>query len=177
MRTSAASAVLFTLVLAGCDADSRTLTAPEAPGLAGAGTTHQALEALALTGHCETTFNPPPLPPPPVHRQIDTGTCQFADLGRMAYHGVQHINFAAGTQAGDRTFTAENGDVLRAEGVGTSAPSGPGRVSFTGTFTFVGGTGRFANATGHARVEGVADLPTSTASFTIDGWISYDAPH
>ena len=132
-------------------------------------------EARPIKGHCELTFNPPPLPLPPVHRQIDTGTCWFSHLGRTALYGVQDINFAAGTQSGERTFTAANGDLLRAVHAGRSAPSGPGLVSFVTTLTFVGGTGRFANATGQMTGEGTANLITRTTSVTNEGWIAYDA--
>ena len=123
-----------------------------------------------------TSFDPPPFPLPAVHRQVDTGTCQLAHLGRAALHLVQDIYFATGTQVSiEFTFTAANGDVLRATNVGTSAPSGTG-VRFQGTTTFVGGTGRFADATGEARLEGTANFLTNTAEFTIvDGRIAYDA--
>lgn len=130
-----------------------------------------------LTGRCETTFNPPPLPPPPVHRQTDAGTCELAPLGTVQFHSVKDINFAAGTQTTtEATFTAPNGDVLRAVGSGSSAPSQPGRVAFTATLTLTGGTGRFTEASGEAHVKGEAVMATRTASFEIvEGWIIYDA--
>jgi hypothetical protein len=131
--------------------------------------------ARHIEGRCELTFNPPPLPLPPVHRQIDTGTCWFSHLGRTELYGVQDIVFAAGTQSGERTFTAANGDVLHAVHAGRSAPSGPGVVSFTTTITFVGGTGRFANVQGQMTGEGTANLLTRTTVVTNEGWIAYDA--
>ena len=85
------------------------------------------------------------------------------------------LDLAAGTQRGERTLTAANGDVLRMVSVGTSTPRGPGLVGFVATHTFVGGTGRFANATGQARGEGIANLVTRTTVATLDGWIAYDA--
>jgi len=46
-------------------------------------------------------------------------------------------------------------------------------VRFTGTMSFVGGTGRFEHAAGQARLQGTANLMTNTAAFTFaDGWIS-----
>ena len=172
MRTLVAPSLLLTLALAGC-AREPTSTAPlDALRLARA----SAPAPRPLTGHCETSFAPPPFPLPPVHRQVDTGTCQLSHLGRAVLHSVQDIDFATGAQVSvELTFTAANGDVLRATNVGTSAPSGPG-VRFRGTATFVGGTGRFANATGGARLEGTANFLTNTAEFAVvDGWISYDA--
>jgi hypothetical protein len=53
-------------------------------------------------------------------------------------------------------------------------PDGFG-VRFTATTAFVGGTGRFENATGEVRIEGRADFITNTATFAVDGWIRYDA--
>jgi hypothetical protein len=172
MRPFAILSASLTLALVGCAAEP-TPTAPRnAPRLAGAAVP----TARPLSGGCETSFTPPPFPLPPVFRQVDTGTCQLAHLGRVQIYSVQDIDFATGTQVSvELTFTAANGDVLRATNVGSSVPSAAG-VAFQGTMTFIGGTGRFANATGAARVEGTADLMASTAAFTVvDGWIAYDA--
>ena len=125
----------------------------------------------AIEAECRTTFNAPALPPPAIHRQIDIGTCQFTPFGPMTVAGVQEINFAAGTQSGERTFTARNGDVLRAVHTGTSAPGAPGTVNFSAVLTFVGGTGRFAGVSGEARGSGTANVATTSASFTLKGWL------
>jgi hypothetical protein len=132
--------------------------------------------ARPFSGRCETTFNPPPLPPPPVHRQTDQGSCQLAHLGRAEFYSVKDIDFSTGTQTTtEASFTAPNGDVLRAVGAGTSAPGRPGHIAFSATLTLQGGTGRFAHATGWVRVEGEADLAARTASMQIvEGWIAYD---
>ena len=175
MRALVPSAVSLLLTLAGCAGGAPSATTLDASASLSRSAAAQTPAALPIKGHCELTFNPPPLPLPPVHRQIDTGTCWFSHLGRTALYGVQDINFAAGTQSGERTFTAANGDMLRAVHAGTSAPSGPGLVSFVTTLTFVGGTGRFANATGQMTGEGTANLITRTTSVTNEGWIAYDA--
>jgi hypothetical protein len=101
-------------MLAACGGGAPSVTTPNASDCLSKSAADQAAGALPIKGHCELTFNPPPLPLPPVHRQIDTGTCWFSHLGKTALQGVQDINFAAGTQSGTRTFTAANGDVLRA---------------------------------------------------------------
>jgi hypothetical protein len=86
------------------------------------------------------------------------------------------INFALGTQTSVAyDFTAANGDVLRSSVSGTNTPSGPGTARISATMKFTGGTGRFANATGEAHAEGVANFVTRSSSVTYDGWISYDA--
>ena len=173
MRTLVAPSLLLTLAAAGCASETPSTAPLDAPSLARVAA---APASRPITGRCETSFDPPPFPLPAVHRQADTGTCQLAHLGRAALYLVQDIHFATGTQLSvEFTLTASNGDVLRATNVGTSAPSGPG-VRFQGTTTFGGGTGRFANATGEARLEGTANFLTNTAELTVvDGWIAYDA--
>jgi len=57
---------------------------------------------------------------------------------------------------------------------GTSAPI-PGGVSFSADIGFAGGTGRFENASGHARANGTADLVAGTSQYRLEGAISYDA--
>ena len=165
--------LLFTVV--GCANGAPDVAAPVTSSAVRASAAAQPPGAVPIEGRCELSFNPPPLPLPPVHHQIDTGTCWFSHLGRTALYGVQDIVFAAGTQSGERTFTAANGDVLRAVHAGRSAPAGPGLVSFTTLITFVGGTGRFANATGQMTGAGTANLITRTTVVTNEGWIVYDA--
>jgi len=173
MRTLVAPTLLLTLAMAGCGREVPTTARADGPALARVAT---ATASRPLTGRCETSFDPPPFPLPPVLRQVDTGICQLSHLGRATIYSVQDIQFATGTQVSvELTFTAANGDVLRATNVGTSAPGGPG-VTFQGVTTFTGGTGRFANATGEARIAGTANFVTNTAEFAVvDGWIAYEA--
>ena len=175
MRTLMLPVFPLLCTLAGCADGARTIAAPDASATLATSVAIQPPGARHIKGHCELTFNPPPLPLPPVHRQIDTGTCWFSHLGRTDLYGVQDINFAAGTQSGQRTFTAANGDELHAVHAGRSAPIGPGLVGFVTTITFVGGTGRFANATGQMTGAGTANLMTRTTTVTNEGWITYDA--
>lgn len=175
MRALLLSAVPLFATLAGCADRGPTLVAPDASPLASVSDASQARDSVPIEGWCELSFNPPPLPLPPVHHQIDRGTCWFSHLGRTELYGEQDIVFAAGTQSGFRIFTAANGDELRATHAGRSAPSAPGQVSFTTTITFVGGTGRFANVRGQMTGAGTANLITRTTAVTNEGWISYDA--
>jgi hypothetical protein len=46
-------------------------------------------------------------------------------------------------------------------------------VTFSGTETFEGGTGRFAEATGSAAVVGTASLITNTGSYETSGTLTY----
>ncbi|MDQ3697945.1 MAG: hypothetical protein M3373_07970 [Gemmatimonadota bacterium] len=170
MRTLAPAA-LFMVVLAACGGDAPTVTAPDASTLARAD--HES-QPRPLTGRCETVLAPPEVVAPGVIRQVDTGACRFTHLGRTQFYSDKLIDVVAGTQTTQATFTASNGDALHAVGSGTNVPSVPGRVSFTATLTAVGGTGRFAGATGEAHVEGEANLVNRTSALTIDGWIAYD---
>ena len=173
MRTARAIASLISVTLIGCSGDGLPTTtradASSLPSRANAGAASR-----PLAGSCETSFDAPPLPPPPVLTQEDRGTCQLTHLGRASFHAIQNIDLSTGTQTSiEITFTAANGDVLRASSAGTSAPNGPG-VSFSALMTFTGGTGRFATAIGSARVQGSASFATNTSAFTFsDGWLAY----
>ena len=174
MRSPAAPAIVLALALAGCADALPTPPDPDRAAPARAGSAGAAAAARPISGRCDLTIAPLPSTPPIV-RQTDTGTCQLSHLGRTSYAGVLELDLAAGTQRGERTLTAANGDVLRMVSVGTSTPGGPGLVDFVATLTFVGGTGRFANATGEARAEGTANIVTRTTVVALDGWLVYDA--
>ena len=175
MHALRTSAVLLALGLAGCAELAPTAPVPGASRPAPAHAASRGTETRPLSGRCTTTFAPLPRPLPPVYRQTATGTCHLAHLGRTTLLLVQDINFAAGTQTSVAvTYTAANGDILRAVNVGTSVRSGAG-VVFSATVTFVGGTGRFARASGEARAVGTADFVANASDYTLDGWIAYDA--
>ena len=159
--------------LTGCAADATLVVAPDSLAVSRAALSRAALTARPISGDCTTSFIPPQLPPPPVFQQVDRGTCQLSHLGRTVVFSRQEISLVAGTQTSvETTYTAANGDILRVTNVGTNVPNGPG-VRFSATTTFVGGTGRFAHATGQAHIEGTASFLTNTASYTLDGWITY----
>jgi hypothetical protein len=174
MRIPKTPALLFALIAAGCLENT-----PTAPGLASPDNAERSATpspvSRPFSGRCELTFTPAPFPPPPTFVSTDDGTCLFSELGKTAFQGVQTINFAAGTQSGQRTFTAANGDVLRIEHAGTSTPAGPGLIAFQATARVVGGTGRFENAAGQMRAWGVANLVTHTSVANFEGEISYAA--
>ena len=174
-NTAMAPALLLALSLAGCAEHAPAPTNPPPAALARAGAGAGDADARPIRGQCTTTFAPIPRPLPAVYRQVATGTCQLSHLGRTTLRLVQDVNFAAGTQTSvEVTYTAANGDVLRAANVGTSERSGSG-VRFRGDVRFVGGTGRFVNATGQARIVGTADFVANTSAYTLDGRIAYDA--
>ena len=75
-------------------------------------------------------------------------------------------------------FVAANGDRINSSFTGTGVTNlADFSASFEGTETFVGGTGRFAGASGTAQVEGTAVLDPATGTgkgqFIITGTITY----
>ena len=171
MRRPGKSVALLAFLLAACGGNS---VASSDPSVDRGGEPHFPRVLSNFAGTCTTTFNAPPLPPPPTFSQTDAGTCIIRHLGRTALYGEQVINFAAGTQSGWRTLTAANGDELHVRHSGTSGLIAPGVVAFQATMTIVGGTGRFANAKGEMKSQGVATLATSSTEVTItSGSITY----
>ncbi|HEU4996852.1 MAG TPA: hypothetical protein VFT29_18675 [Gemmatimonadaceae bacterium] len=173
MRSSITPVVLLTSACVACTEPSPTSPASAATAASRDAAMQRDGTSRALEGSCTLTFDAAPLPPPPIHHQIDTGTCQLTHLGRTEFYGEQDINFMAGTQSGWRTLTAANGDELYITHTGRSMLAGPGLVSFVAQMTIVGGTGRFAGATGGGQGTGLATVSTRTASLTIDATIDY----
>ncbi len=69
---------------------------------------------------------------------------------------------------------AADGDELHGTHFGSFVPTAtPGVFTFTGRVTFVGGTGRFADASGDGALVGRIDMGTGVATVAIDGRISY----
>lgn len=72
------------------------------------------------------------------------------------------------------TYRAANGDTLDALFEGTALIDvQTGEVSFIGTETFDGGSGRFADATGSSGLEGRASIFTNLGFFTTNGRLAY----
>ena len=116
------------------------------------------------------------------------GQCAVSHLGRTEVNAVQQLVFlldASGQPVfiqgqpvvtelrNCSTLTAANGDALVHTTIGDVAPAGPAQVEFSGTMTFVGGTGRFAGASGHATFSGTASLATNTGAFSFEGAVAY----
>ncbi len=120
-----------------------------------------------------------------------SGMGQMSHLGRVDYELTQCTlpgpdGFAS---VGSVTFIAANGDELRLEHTMLSQLIGdfdpdPDGFTFEGEWTAVGGTGRFANATGSGTMHGfgdvpdgeaIFDIPDGLAQFNFNGTIAYDA--
>lgn len=144
MRTSITHAVLLTVALAACSADSGTALAPSVPGFARSAeadtkTKHISGQLEAVEAGVITVF-------PVINRRLE-GTGTASQLGRFTVVGDVRLNVLTASGTGTGTYTAANGDVLAVSSVGQAViAAGIGTV--TETVTVTGGTGRFDGATG-----------------------------
>jgi hypothetical protein len=81
-----------------------------------------------------------------------TVTGEATHLGRFTGTEEVVLNIADGTFSGTRVFVAANGDRLFADVQGSFTSA----TTAQGTFTFTGGTGRFATAAGEVGFEAVS---------------------
>ncbi len=175
MRHFAAVTLFCSCTLIGCAQGGSGATAPHAELLTRAdGAEGQRLSLRLKDNPCTTVIALTVPISPGVIRQLDQGTCQLSRLGTVDFVSDKVLQLALGTQTIQATFTTADGDVLRAVGRGENTPSGPGKVAFVATIDFVGGTGRFAAATGRARSVGVADLIARTSTSVLNGTVVYD---
>jgi hypothetical protein len=91
-------------------------------------------------------------------------------VGRCEYSALECFNPAAGTFAGDATITAADGATLSGHYAGTAAGTNdPNVITYAEDFIVDGGTGRFAGASGHLTVDGLANLATGAYSQSLAG--------
>ena len=107
---------------------------------------------------------------PPIRLLTASATGEATHLGRFTRSESLTINLLTGTFTGTLTFTAANGDLLKADVAGHfTSPTG---ASAEGTYTFTGGTGRVSAATGTARFE-VTTTDGVHAAASFEGLITY----
>lgn len=132
-------------------------------------------------GSCSTVITPLTAPGVfPAEYRIDYD-CVLAHLGRATAIAMQVVTPIAQsgvivtTLAENTTiYTAANGDTLNVSWTGVGLINvQTGDVRFMGTETFDGGTGRFADATGSADLDGTASIFTNVGFFTAKGQIAY----
>jgi hypothetical protein len=114
-------------------------------------------------------------------------TCQISHLGRTHNTVLQTVIptgppegvFLAALVNNTGAYVAANGDRVNSSFTGTGVTNlADFTAAFEGTETFLpGGTGRFADASGTAHIQGTAALDpatgTGTGQFTIEGTITY----
>jgi hypothetical protein len=79
------------------------------------------------------------------------------------------IDLSTMSSTGAATFTAANGDTLTSTVVGQATPTGATAVSIVEVYTIIGGTGRFAGATGTFTLHSTVDDATGVSSGTFSG--------
>jgi|SRR5688572_699002 hypothetical protein len=115
--------------------------------------------------------------PPCVLQGNISGTGVALHLGKVTLASTDCINplnpeftlffFASNNVA----LSMANGDQISTRYSGTLAAEGPVGV-ITGTFEIIGGTGRYAGATGAGSVQGVEDMTTGKGQIQLIGTIS-----
>ena len=127
---------------------------------------------MPFKGDLEGDVTITPLAPPFVSALVEA-TGNATQLGQFTLdipHVVDHTN---GTAIGSYEFTAANGDTLFAVFTGQAAPtSTPGVLYIVETATIIGGTGRFAGATGSFTSERWYDMIAGTTTGSFEGTIS-----
>lgn len=121
-------------------------------------------------------------------RFFSSGAGTISHLGRVDYHLTQcSYPSPEGTvfRGGTVAFTAANGDTLIIAQEGSSEIIGAfDGYTLDATWTVVGGSGRFAGATGSGTLDGVGDIPSDDTLFGLPeggvrigfaGGIAYDA--
>jgi hypothetical protein len=105
--------------------------------------------------------------PPNANVLTAVGEGQLTHLGQTSIEQTYVFDNFTGTFVGTATLTAANGDELDCIFEGVETPDG----TISGTFTLVGGTGRFRNATGGGAFTGI-DYLNGTFSIRLDGTVS-----
>lgn len=131
-------------------------------------------QSRGMNGACDTefAFNGPTT-------AIVTGTCRYGHLGLTTCEALQTV-----TPQPDGTLLIENegvcvaanGDELFTSFSGIDVPTPSGGVVFSGTDSYDGGTGRFANASGSSLLIGSAQFTgpgVGIGSFSLRGRIAY----
>lgn len=131
----------------------------------------------SYTGETTGTVNCPPTCPPTLLTVSGTHTGEATQLGRFTAASVDEVSLATTASTGTFTFTAANGDQLLTETTGSEDEFIPPNISrVTLIATIVGGTGRFAAATGAfaIRFTGTIDFASGTSSQTgsFEGYIN-----
>jgi hypothetical protein len=121
----------------------------------------------------------PPTCPPTILTITGNQTGEATHLGRFTATSVDVVDLATDTATGTFNFTAANGDQLLTNTSGTESEFVPPNISHvTLTATIVGGTGRFAAATGTLTIRLIETIDfandVASGSGTVEGWISLD---
>jgi hypothetical protein len=114
-------------------------------------------------------------PSPTVVATRDTATGHGTHVGAFSLVATEHVDLASlAVSDGAFTLVAANGDAL----YGTYAGEGrttvdPAVIAYRASGPIIGGTGRFAGASGFLVWDGTANLATGDLGDRITGWIEH----
>ena len=169
MKSRAVFVALLAGAIGGCQSEGNVGPDRADPSLAAKGTNRP------MSGRCSTSYTVSN--PSPTGLEADhVGTCTLTHLGRatLVKHEVVDFTGPLPVVHGNGTLTAADGDRLElAESAELSGLDPNGGFTFTGTWTFSGGTGRFQHASGQADFTGSGSAATNTTERTLSGRISY----
>jgi hypothetical protein len=109
------------------------------------------------------------------------GVGNATHVGRFTNSGVIVLSTPTGTCADGgpnypnvhtETLTTVAGDTLVIRILGLACQTGPDSWKGTGTWSVIGGTGRFEGTTGQGTIDGRADFGTGECEFDLKGTIS-----
>lgn len=130
-----------------------------------------ATDQLPFSGRLAGTVTVSPIDPPIASVLIEaTGTATL--LGRYTLEVPHVVNQATRIGTGAYVFTAANGDTLSADFTGQATLVAPGILTTLETATIIGGTGRFAGATGSFTAQRTFYLATGETVGSFEGTIS-----
>ena len=133
-------------------------------------------EQVPFKGRFEGDVTVTPLAPPFLSVLVDA-TGNATQLGRFTLDIPHVVNRADLSAIGTYEFTAANGDTVIAEFTGIATPTDvPGVLYIEETATIIGGTGRFAGATGSFVSERLYDRVAGTTIGSFEGTISTPRP-
>jgi len=161
------TASMFLAFACGCAGVGDGPTALVAPSTLGASSAASGPVSRPAGGSCTTEITGAPTRLGYALSLHITGVCQLAHLGRTTLVIQQDFAFD-GSIVNSTTHTAANGDLLLSDwysAPGENTFDGINAV-FAGTESYVGGTGRFAHASGSSRVQGTAVVDVATGAFT-----------
>lgn len=168
---SLASATIVAFTVAACSGDRITATPDNSVGPFSLMTSRSVGQPWKGTCDVDASFTS-------ATTLLITGTCQLAHLGRTSVSAIQTIELLPSGLIGytnTATYVAANGDELHTTNVGVATPSASG-LALAGIETAVGGTGRFANASGTASLTGAVaftSATTTTGSYSLDGKLTH----
>src|SRR5262245_20792244 len=101
-----------------------------------------------------------------------SGSGQATHMGQVSIDGPTLTDFAALTQTGTSTFTAADGSELEFRIGGTFHFTSPTDVAFSGSWTVISGTGRFADSSGGGSYHGTGSVASNTGELHLNGAVT-----